>query len=314
MWIYGTISPSLLDTVLKSRCTARELWITIENMFPDNKEARAIQLENELRSFTIGDLSMHDYCQKLKSLSDLLANVDSPVSERAMVMHMLNGLSEKFDNIHNVIQHKSPFPSFAAARSMLILKEERLNKPSKPATPAPLDHSTPHLLYTSTSPTAPSPDPDTANRSYNQQPYPSSLNHGHQNRGRGRGRNNNYRGRGRHNTSWRPQHSSYFPAPPQQQQWHPQSWAPNPQHCRSSPMAYHVSTALPSKANILGPYHPTVPTGPQMPTIIPSNISQAFGTMTLQNPQDSNWYMDTGATGHITSEPGLEHPKTSTPM
>lgn len=95
MWIYGTISSSLLDTVLKTRCSARELWLTIENLFRDNKEARAIQLDNDLRSLTIGDLSVHEYCQKLKTLSDLLANVDSPVSERVVVMHMLNGLNEK---------------------------------------------------------------------------------------------------------------------------------------------------------------------------------------------------------------------------
>lgn len=128
MWIYGTISSSLLDTVLKTRCSARDLWVTIENLFRDNKEARAIQLENELRSLTIGNMSVHEYCQKLKTATDLLANIDSTVTYRAVVMHMLNGLSEKFDNIHNVIKHRSPFPSFSVARSMLIMEEDRINK------------------------------------------------------------------------------------------------------------------------------------------------------------------------------------------
>ncbi|WZZ58726.1 hypothetical protein YC2023_058833 [Brassica napus] len=128
MWIYGTISSSLLDTVLKTRCSARDLWVTIENLFRDNKEARAIQLENELRSLTIEDMSVHEYCQKLKTTTDLLANINSPVTDRAVVMHMLNGLSEKFDNIHNVIKHRSPFPSFSVARSMLIMEEDRINK------------------------------------------------------------------------------------------------------------------------------------------------------------------------------------------
>ncbi|XP_010484948.1 PREDICTED: uncharacterized protein LOC104763245 [Camelina sativa] len=210
MWIYGTISPSILDTVLKSRCTARELWVTIENLFRDNKEDRAIQLENELRSFTIGDLSVHDYCQKLKSISDLLANVDSPITERSLVIHMLNGLSDKFDNIHNVIKHKSPFPSFGAARSMLLLEEERLNKPSKQVTSAPLGTSTPHLLYTDAGPSTPPSSHATNNRNSSPQHFPPQTNHGHQNRGRGRGRNNGYRGRGRHNNhhninnSWMP--------------------------------------------------------------------------------------------------------------
>lgn len=147
MWIYGTISPSLLDTVLKTRCTARELWVTIENLFRDNKEARAIQLENDLRSLTIGDLSVHDYCQKLKTLSDNLANVDSPISQRALIMHMLNGLSEKYDNIINVIKHKSHFPSFSDARSMHQMEETRLNKHPKTMVTHTTNSSSPNVLY-----------------------------------------------------------------------------------------------------------------------------------------------------------------------
>lgn len=34
-----------------------------------------------------------------------------------------------------------------------------------------------------------------------------------------------------------------------------------------------------------------------MPTTVPLNLAQAFGTMTLQEPQDS------GATAHVTSQP-----------
>lgn len=119
MWIYGTISDSIIETVLKPKCTARDLWLAIENLFRDNKEARAMQLENDLRTTVIGDLSIHDYCKKLKSIADLLANVESPISDRVLVMHLLNGLSEKYDNIINVIQHRTPFPGFMEARSML---------------------------------------------------------------------------------------------------------------------------------------------------------------------------------------------------
>ncbi|CAL9238633.1 unnamed protein product, partial [Arabidopsis halleri] len=33
MWIYDTISESILDTVLKTKCSTRDLWLTIENLF-----------------------------------------------------------------------------------------------------------------------------------------------------------------------------------------------------------------------------------------------------------------------------------------
>ncbi|CAA7034192.1 unnamed protein product [Microthlaspi erraticum] len=77
MWIYRTLSESLLDTVITAKCTARELWISIENLFRDNKEARALQFDHELRTATIGDQTIHEYCKNLKTLSDLLTNMVS---------------------------------------------------------------------------------------------------------------------------------------------------------------------------------------------------------------------------------------------
>ncbi|CAA7037228.1 unnamed protein product [Microthlaspi erraticum] len=189
MWIYGTLSESLLDTVIMAKCTARELWISIENLFRDNKEARALQFDHELHTATIGDQTIHEYCKKLKTLSDLLANMDSPVTDRALVMHLLNGLSDKFDNIINVIKHKEPFPSFSTARPMLLLEEDRLAKQIKPQPTNNSNSSTPNVLYTET-------DPPPQHSS----PRPSfPQNRGYNNRGRG-GRNN--RGRGRYNNSW----------------------------------------------------------------------------------------------------------------
>lgn len=35
----------------------------------------------------------------MKTTAALLANIDAPVSERALVSHLLNGLSDKFDSI-----------------------------------------------------------------------------------------------------------------------------------------------------------------------------------------------------------------------
>ena len=127
MWIYGTISDSIIDIVLKKNATARELWLSIESLFRDNKEARALQLENELRTMVIGDLSVHEYCQKMKTTADILANIDAHVFERALVSHLLNGLSDKFDSIINVVQHKVPFPTLLEARSLLQMEETRLS-------------------------------------------------------------------------------------------------------------------------------------------------------------------------------------------
>ncbi|XP_010549194.1 PREDICTED: uncharacterized protein LOC104820447 [Tarenaya hassleriana] len=107
LWIYGTISQSFVTTVLKKKSTGHTLWTCLKNQFWDNKEVRAIQIEHELHNLNISALTIHEYCQEWRKLSDLLSNIDVAVC--ALVMHMLNGLNEKFDNIVNVIKQKSPF-------------------------------------------------------------------------------------------------------------------------------------------------------------------------------------------------------------
>lgn len=106
------------------------------------------KLDNELRTLIVGDLRIHDYSKKLKSLSELLSNMDSPVSERNLVIHMINGLNDKFDSIINVIKHKSPFSLFSVARLMLIMEEYRLKKITRPTPTSSHYHSYHDVLYT----------------------------------------------------------------------------------------------------------------------------------------------------------------------
>lgn len=131
LWIYRTLAPPLFKSSFKTGGTARDIWLRIENQFRNNKESRAIQLDNDLRTKEIGDQSVHEYSQSLKSIADLLENVEAPVSDKTLVMYMLNGLNEKFDHIINVIKHQKPFPTFEEARNMLELEETRLKKPNK---------------------------------------------------------------------------------------------------------------------------------------------------------------------------------------
>ena len=133
LWIYGTLAQPLFRSSFKPGGTTRDIWLRIENQFHNNKEARAIQLDNEIRATEIGDQNIQEYCQKMKSLADLLSNVDAPVSDRTLVVFLLNRLNEKYDNIINAIKHKDPFPTFDNAKSMLEMEQSRLKKPRRAA-------------------------------------------------------------------------------------------------------------------------------------------------------------------------------------
>ncbi|XP_021986114.1 uncharacterized protein LOC110882390 [Helianthus annuus] len=46
-WIYGTISTDLLHIILSPGQTAHQAWTTLENIFKDNKNSRAVYLQQE---------------------------------------------------------------------------------------------------------------------------------------------------------------------------------------------------------------------------------------------------------------------------
>lgn len=50
LWLHGTLFQSLLNTVLKPDDSAWDVWNTLQNLFHDNKDARAMYLDQELRS------------------------------------------------------------------------------------------------------------------------------------------------------------------------------------------------------------------------------------------------------------------------
>ena len=122
-WIYTTIATNVFDLVHKPHITAFSLWTDVEGHFRDNELERAVLLEAEFRSVQQGDLSIHDYCTKLKRLADQLRNVGHPVSEPSQVLNLLRGLSPKYRHLKPVIKSKSPPHTFRSAMSYLLLEE-----------------------------------------------------------------------------------------------------------------------------------------------------------------------------------------------
>ncbi|VFQ77021.1 unnamed protein product [Cuscuta campestris] len=85
-WILSTISDEVSDLVISSVSTASALWKVIHDLFHDNKNARAMQLEHEFRTTVKGNTTMAAYCQHLQNLSDWLDDVDAPVSQHQLVL------------------------------------------------------------------------------------------------------------------------------------------------------------------------------------------------------------------------------------
>ena len=56
-------------------------------------------------------MTVHDYCAKLKSLTDALGDVGTTVSDETLVLTVLRGLNEQFSNLRSFIPFQSPFPT-----------------------------------------------------------------------------------------------------------------------------------------------------------------------------------------------------------
>ncbi|XP_073354067.1 uncharacterized protein [Aegilops tauschii subsp. strangulata] len=130
-WLYSTVSPELLDAVMQPDDTADVLWAAIEGIFRDNNLSRAVYLDAEYHAVVQGDLTVMQYCTRLKSFADQLRDLGQPVSEPQQLFNMLRGLGRQY---HTAIPHltsRVPLPTFLEARSFLLLEEHRAEQAAR---------------------------------------------------------------------------------------------------------------------------------------------------------------------------------------
>ncbi|XP_021774771.1 uncharacterized protein LOC110738679 [Chenopodium quinoa] len=121
--------------ILSLDSTAQQIWDRIKEIFQDNKSTRAVYLENQFNVLHLENFpNVTAYCQRLKSISDQLANVDQPVSDQKLVLRLVAGLTKsEFDTVATMIAQTDPLLSFNTARSRLLLEETRRSNESTPA-------------------------------------------------------------------------------------------------------------------------------------------------------------------------------------
>ncbi|GKB01676.1 ribonuclease H-like domain-containing protein [Tanacetum coccineum] len=304
-WIFLTLSSTLRKRLIKTNPkTAKAAWDAIETIFQDNKRTRTISLKGELRVIQMGDQTTDEYFSKIESILTLLTDLGSTIADEDVVTYAINGLSDKYGNLAQIIAHKDPFPDLSTVRSMVTTEEMRLhskthNLPS---------NNTSSALQILLAETTISRGTDTRNA------------HDRDNR------NNTKTEVCRRNTqNMRTMHTGST---------HVGLDLANQQHLLSllqaqSSLLAQYGMSLPSiqrqqLPNSLLGSRPNFPPGfssqsaqlsltPQQQAMVANvqglNLStgqetllpNAFNTMTLQDPANANWNMDTGASSHLNS-------------
>jgi hypothetical protein len=80
-------------------------------------------MEAEFRSFKQGALSVTDYCRRLETMAASLMEFGDPIGDRQLVLTLLRGLNAKFRHMVSNLKMQRPFPTFAEARTLLLLEE-----------------------------------------------------------------------------------------------------------------------------------------------------------------------------------------------
>jgi hypothetical protein len=133
-WILDSLTDDLTEIVSSQGATARDAWLTVESQFLGNRETRAIQLETKFRNFVQDDLSITEYCRRLKKMADDLTALGEVVTDRTLVLNVLRGLNERFTHIGALLRRALPFPTFLEVKDDLSLEELTLG--SRPPSPA----------------------------------------------------------------------------------------------------------------------------------------------------------------------------------
>ncbi|XP_057428228.1 uncharacterized protein LOC130721450 [Lotus japonicus] len=290
-WIYSTISYDLLTTILVPGSTAMGAWNDLRDIFQDNQNARAVTLEQEFSTTRMDSFpNVSAYCQRLKTLSNQLKNVGSPVNNHRLVLQLISGLSDAYRGVATLIRQSNPLPTFNQARSMLTLEESGMAKM--------VNHTSHAAMHTS----QPSHSDDSSQQN-NRRSNNRSRFSGGQGRSGGRGNRGGSRPTGSPSapnapppwaSSWQPQP---YPAWPQ---WgySPPPWTMPP--CPYPTAPWQRPTTPLKQPGILGQrpqaYAATASSS------VPTDIEAALHTMSLHPPEDQ-WYMDTGATSHTTASP-----------
>ncbi|KAF3773264.1 hypothetical protein EJ110_NYTH55729 [Nymphaea thermarum] len=121
-YISSTLSEEVL-TGVDDDLSMLELWNVLATMYFQVSEARFLQLKRQFQDIKRRTRSVLEYIHEIKNVSDQLAIIGHPVSDKDKVQQALSGLGSKFDVFCTALEVLSVLPSFEDLKEKLIQHE-----------------------------------------------------------------------------------------------------------------------------------------------------------------------------------------------
>ncbi|KAF8391041.1 hypothetical protein HHK36_023341 [Tetracentron sinense] len=268
-WITGTLNEDVLSLVVGLE-SSKEVWNTLHDAYAQDSQEREFHLTQKLQMLRKGTSSLSDYIRVFKNICDDLAAIGKPLDDKKKVFWLLNGLGVEYKSFITTML-KPPTPSY---KEIIPLLQS-------------------HETWISTHET--------------QQPNNQTVAFVTQ-RGRGspnRGRYNNFSSRGRGFTQMsHMDKGNYIPNQP------PTGKNPNKKselNISKNGGKFFDSGSLPTCQICEKRGHVALKCWYRFnQSFAPDDVPQALAAMTISDSQDHAWYPDTGASTHMTGDPGQE--------
>ncbi|CAN6462901.1 unnamed protein product [Victoria cruziana] len=129
-YITATLSERILQTI-PNDTTALDLWVLLASSYAQVLEARILQLKWQFQSLRKGTKSVNDFFTDMRVITDQLAAIGSPVSDKEMVQQVLGSLDADYHVFRTTMRMLPTLPSFEDLRAKLIQYEVDLVQESQ---------------------------------------------------------------------------------------------------------------------------------------------------------------------------------------
>lgn len=120
-WIYGSISPSLLQSIVRHIDCGLDAWTRIENNFQNNKISRILHLESQFNEISLSNFpNVKSYCNELETIATSLDNLGTSISDNCLSLQVLQGLNSDYKTFRSLVHHMNHIPSFDIYSSFYV--------------------------------------------------------------------------------------------------------------------------------------------------------------------------------------------------
>lgn len=125
-WIYNTLTPEIASQLIGCG-TSFELWTAIRNLVGAHTRSRITLLKGELHRTRKGSLKMSEYLSKMKTISDNLLLVGCPIPTSDLIIQTLTGLDIEYNPIVVQLSDKTDL-TWVDLQATLLTFESRMEQ------------------------------------------------------------------------------------------------------------------------------------------------------------------------------------------